>query len=91
MLLFIFLYLKGVLNQAVGKTIRTLRIQKGLSQEKLAEEIDSHQVYISEIERGLKIPSLTVLFEIAKCFGLSLTELVSMIESNANSNITTQK
>lgn len=80
MLLFIFLYSKRVLNRAVGQTIKTLRKQKRLSQEKLAEAIDSHQVYISEIERGKKIPSLPVLFEIAKCFGMSLTELVSLIE-----------
>ena len=84
MLLFIFLYSKRVLNKAVGETIKTLRKQKGFSQEKLAEAIDSHQVYISEIERGLKMPSLPVLYEIAKSFGLSLSELVELIENRIN-------
>ena len=44
--------------------------------------IDSHQVYISEIERGLKTPSLQVLYEMAKAFGMTLTSLVSSIEKN---------
>lgn len=82
MLLFIFPYAITVLCEAVGKTIKTLRKQKGISQEKLADEINSHQVYISEIERGLKLPSLIVLDEMAKCFGITLTELISIVEQN---------
>ena len=82
MQLFIISYALRDMNKAIGKTIKSLRKQKGISQEKLAEEIDSHQVYISEIERGLKLPSLLVLNEIAKCFGITLTELVSEIEKN---------
>ena len=82
MLWFIFSYAITVLSEAIGKTIKNLRKQKGVSQEKLADAIDSHQVYISEIERGLKMPSLSILYEIAKFFGVSLTELVSIIESN---------
>ena len=77
-----FSYAITVLSEAVGNTIRNLRKQKGISQEKLADSIDSHQVYISEIERGLKIPSLLVLYKIARFFGLSLTELVGIIEQN---------
>ncbi len=68
------------LNMAVAKTIKALRKQKGVSQEKLADAIDSHQVYISEIEKGKKIPSLTILYNIAKFFEMSLTELVNIIE-----------
>lgn len=56
-----------------------------MSQEMLAEVINSHQVYISEIERGLKTPSLQILHDIAGAFHLSLTELVSIIEKEYNS------
>ncbi len=70
------------MNKAIAKAIRDLRKQKGFSQEKLADMIDSHQVYISEIERGLKMPSLTVLNAMAECFGISLTEFVPIIEKN---------
>lgn len=51
-------------NKEVGDTIRELRKEKHLSQEKLADAIDSHQVYISEIEKGIKYrlsPLLTIL------------------------------
>lgn len=70
------------MNKAVAKAIRDLRKKRGISQEKLADMIDSHQVYISEIERGLKMPSLPVLYAMAKCFGVSLSESVAIIERN---------
>lgn len=72
------------LNMAVAETIKALRKQKGVSQEKLADAIDSHQVYISEIEKGKKIPSLTILHNFAVFFNISLTELVSRIEEKLN-------
>ena len=33
-----------------GKNVKTLRLQKGLSQEKFAELCDLHRTYISDIE-----------------------------------------
>jgi len=71
-----------VFARTVGKTIHDLRTERKMSQERLAEIIDSHQVYISEIERGLKIPSLPILYNMAKAFGITLTELVSKIEES---------
>jgi putative transcriptional regulator len=69
------------INAAVAETLRELREQKGVSQEKLADAIDSHQVYISEIENGKKIPSLTVLYKTARYFDLSLSEFAALIEA----------
>ncbi len=68
------------INVAVAETLRELRQKKGVSQEKLAEAIDSHQVYISEIENGKKIPSLSVIYKIAQFFNLSLSDFAAMIE-----------
>ena len=67
------------INVAVAETLRELRQKKGVSQEKLAEAIDSHQVYISEIENGKKIPSLSVIYKTAQFFNLSLSDLAAMI------------
>ena len=69
------------LNKSVAQTIRELRQNKGVSQEKLAEAINSHQVYISEIENGKKLPSLFILYNIAKFFDLTLTEFINLVES----------
>ena len=68
------------INVAVAETLRELRQKKGVSQEKLAEAIDSHQVYISEIENGKKIPSLSVIYKTAQFFNLSLTDFAALIE-----------
>lgn len=68
------------INVAVAETLRELRQKKGVSQEKLAEAIDSHQVYISEIENGKKIPSLSVIYKTAQFFNLSLSDFATMIE-----------
>ena len=68
------------MNKEVGDTIRELRKEKHLSQEKLADTIDSHQVYISEIEKGIKQPSLTIINNIAKAFDISLTHFMSRVE-----------
>lgn len=68
------------MNIIVGETIKQIRKSKKISQEQLAETIDSHQVYISEIENGEKLPSLVVLYNISKAFNMTLTELVNKIE-----------
>lgn len=70
------------MNMAVASVIKELRTEKHISQEKLADAIDSHQVYISEIEKGKKLPSITILYNIAGFFDISLTELARRIEEN---------
>lgn len=69
------------MKEAIAKTLFDLRKQHHVSQEKLANAINSHQVYISEIEKGKKLPSLQLLYNIACFYGMTLTELVSLIES----------
>ena len=68
------------MNDALALTVREIRQKKGMSQEKLAELIDSHQVYISEIENGKKIPSLSVIYKTAQFFNLSLSDFAALIE-----------
>ena len=69
---------------AVAQAIKEKRIENHLSQEKLADMIGSHQVYISEIEKGKKIPSIMILYNIAKSFGMTLTEFIGIIEDKIN-------
>jgi len=67
-------------NEAVVLVVRHLRREHNISQEKLAELINSHQVYICEIEQGKKLPSLNVLNNIAQAFHIPLSELVRQME-----------
>lgn len=68
------------MNEAIAETLVELRKQHNVSQEKLAEAIESHQVYISEIEKGKKQPSISILYKIALFYKMSLSELCSLIE-----------
>lgn len=72
------------INMAVAQAIKEKRIENHLSQEKLADMIDSHQVYISEIEKGKKIPSILILYKIAHAFNLSLTNFIKIVEDKLN-------
>ena len=64
---------------ALGLSIKRARLQKELSQEKLAEKADIHTSYIGQIERGLRYPSLKVLFKIADALSIKISELFSDI------------
>jgi transcriptional regulator with XRE-family HTH domain len=61
---------------SIGKTIRMLRKNKGLTQEQLAELTGHHPVYISQVERGVKTPSMEAIGNFAKTLGLTPGEFV---------------
>ena len=56
---------------ALGKRIRESRIKKGYTQQDLAERADIGVVYISEIERGIKLPSLNIFIKIIDALDVS--------------------
>lgn len=62
--------LRGPLNQRVGKNLRTLRIQRGISQEGLAHELDYDRTYLAGIERGERNLSLDTLSKLAEQLGV---------------------
>lgn len=54
----------------LGKNIQTIRLQKGLSQEQLAEMIDMSPHHLSSIERGvhlMRIDKLITLMNVLDC------------------------
>lgn len=57
--------------KSIGINIKKYRIEKGLSQEKLAEMTDLSPNYISMIERAVKTPSLTTLINIANALDVT--------------------
>ena len=68
------------LRKYFGEVIKELRTQKKLSQEKLALDSDIDRTYLSLLERGLRNPTLRVVFALAKTLELSSSELVALIE-----------
>lgn len=53
------------LEDAFGQVIRRLRLESELSQEALAHAADLSTVYISEIERGRRTPSIRTVVKLA--------------------------
>jgi len=64
------------LIQAVGNRIRSLRIEKGFSQEDLANEADIPLSQIGRIERGENNPTISTLYVISEALGIELKKLV---------------
>lgn len=61
----------------IGKRIREERTRAGMSQETLAESVDSSPQYISHIENARKKPSLEMLVRIANVLDVSVDHLLS--------------
>jgi len=72
------------LDKPFGDTIRRRRKALGLSQEALSFKAGLHRNYISDIERGLKSPSLRVIVKLADALGLEVSTLLRMAEENAS-------
>lgn len=61
----------------VGRNVRRLRQEKGLTQEQLAFEAQIDLTYIGGIERGKRNPSLLVMARIAEALGTSPRDLLT--------------
>jgi transcriptional regulator with XRE-family HTH domain len=61
----------------VGRNIRRLRQQKGLTQEELAFEAEIDLTYMGGIERGRRNPSLLVMARIADALSVPLPKLLA--------------
>ena len=48
----------------------------GVSQEELADRCGLHRTYVSQLERGLKSPSLNTLYALASALKVDVTDLV---------------
>lgn len=59
----------------LGKRVRALRREMGISQEELAFRAEIDRTYISQIERGIGNPSLLVLFKIGGVLGVTVLDL----------------
>jgi transcriptional regulator with XRE-family HTH domain len=63
--------------EALGALIRAQRATAGLSLRDLAERTEVSNAYLSQIERGLHEPSISVLGAIAAALDVSLQDLLS--------------
>lgn len=59
------------IRHRLGQNVRRLRKELGISQEELAERAKVHRTYASDIERGTRNPSITVVDQFAKALGVA--------------------
>ena len=67
-------------DAAFGRILKQMREKKGLSQEELAFKAELHRTYVSQLERGVKSPSLKTIHRLAKALGLSSSALLRKAE-----------
>lgn len=60
-----------------GQSLRRIRKEKGLTQERLAELTGLSTNFISELERGLKAPGLAAIVSISKALDVSVHDLLA--------------
>jgi transcriptional regulator with XRE-family HTH domain len=70
---------------AFGRVLREARREKGLSQEDLAGAGAFDRTYPSLLERGLRTPTLTVIFQLAEVLGTSPAALITRTLEELNS------
>lgn len=60
----------------VGRNVRRARIEKGLTQEELAERAGTSQFYISSLEAGRRNPTVVTVLELAQALGVDHLDLL---------------
>ena len=68
------------LDSSFGKVVRERRKQLGISQEALSFRSGVHRTFISEIERGLKSPTLHTVFALAEALQIQASALIRLTE-----------
>ena len=82
-------------GRLLGSRIREIRIKKGMSARRLADQVGVLGNYISQLERGDKVPSLETLIHIANTLGVTTDNLLcdyldaerSIVNQNVNVDI----
>jgi transcriptional regulator with XRE-family HTH domain len=65
------------IRRLVGRNTRRIRLEKHLSQEQFSELSGFTQQYLSDLERGLRNPTIVTLYELAEALGVEHVALVA--------------
>ncbi|HVR22980.1 MAG TPA: helix-turn-helix transcriptional regulator [Candidatus Polarisedimenticolia bacterium] len=68
-------------EKAFGQALRKLRLQTGMSQERLALECEFDRTYISLLERGIQSPTLRTMIRLCNILHVSFTDMATHVDS----------
>lgn len=66
---------RNVVKNNLGRKVRELRLSSNMSQTQLAAKAETHQEFISDMERGEANPTLETIVRIATALGVNVVEL----------------
>jgi len=70
-----------------GQTVRRLRTERRWTQEDLAEAAGLTTTYVGQVERGDKVPSLTVVLKLARGLSVSPAEVLQSFSPSVLRNL----
>ncbi|TKR54320.1 helix-turn-helix transcriptional regulator [Allopusillimonas ginsengisoli] len=74
------------LAKAFGMTVRALRSERGIAQEMLANLASIERSHLGKIERGEHMPTLAIIFKIARALECSTAVLMTQTEGLLTDN-----
>lgn len=66
----------------IGKTVKQLRLETGITQKQLADKTGLSGEYISMLENGHKSPTIKTIIKIAESFNTPAFVIVALSEEN---------
>ena len=67
----------------LGRNLRAWRLERGMSQEQLALDAGMKRSYVSELERGLRNPTVRALGRLAEALNVEPCELVKSADKTS--------
>ena len=67
-------------GEIFGRRLRELRMERDLTQDALSQIVATSKPFISDMERGVKVPSLTMVLRLAKALECRVCELVNVFD-----------
>lgn len=68
------------IRRQIGARLKRARLDRGLTQDQLAEAAGVHTTYIAKIEAGDRTPSLETLIRLSTIMNVSLQSVVAVVD-----------
>jgi len=67
-------------GRTFGNVLQELRRERGLTQEELAFRCGLDRTYVSLLERGLRVPTITTLFRLSAVLEVKAEDFIAQVE-----------